>query len=324
MTNQNKRRNQRRNDGKTARSAAYRAPERSEPVSPRRRGLLDSLFAPRAAGSHSMPSIRSSLARGIVTVAGTPVIAMAGVAVVVLEWLGALALGYEGPFALFLNALALPPVGTSFDASLSTSLFGLQGGFIAILGFVAFRAIVQAVLVAMIVDVLRGGSVGRWTFMRALGALPVTLAVNIGGVGLLTLASLLGPALGPAFGLLIQMAALVGGVYLLSFAPVIAVDERRRLSEAMGRSVRAARMPGAGNLTLSAIYVIASIALLVVPSKPGSQLGVNPAVSAWVIVLVANLLHLVMQATVAFRYLSVADEVPEPAPRARPDRGRRR
>ena len=30
-------------------------------------------------------------------------------------------------------------------------------------------------------------------------------------------------------------------------------------------------------------------------------------------VLVANLLHVVMQATVAFRYLSVADEVPQAA-----------
>ncbi|MGH2629067.1 MAG: hypothetical protein ACRDHI_00715 [Actinomycetota bacterium] len=324
MTNQNKRRNKPRSKHPTARGSGYRGPEQSQPGPARRRGVLDSLFAPRAAGSHSMPSIRSSLARGVATVAGTPAIAIAGVAIVVLEWLGALALGYEGPFALFLNALALPPVGTSFDASLSTSLFGLQGGFVAILGFVALRAVVQAVLVAMIVDVLRSGSVGRWTLMRALGALPVTLAVNIGGVGLLTLASLLGPVLGPAFGLLIQMAALVGGVYLLSFAPVIAVDERRRLSDAMGRSVRAARMPGAGNLTLSAIYVIASIALLIVPGKPGSELGVNPAVSAWVIVLVANLLHLVMQAAVAFRYLSVADEVPEAAPRKQAERGRRR
>jgi hypothetical protein len=328
VTNRNKRRNARQSKGPGAEGAARGAGSRttasSEPAPMRRRGLLDSLFAPRTGGSHSMPSIRSSLARGIETVAGTPAIAIAGVAVVILAWLGALVLGYEGPFALFLNALALPPVGTSFDASLSTSLFGLQGGFIAILAFVALRAVVQAVLVAMIVEVLRAGAIGRWTFMRALVALPVTLAVNVGGVGLLTLASLLGPALGPAFGLLIQMAALVGGVYLLSFAPVIAVDERRRLSDAMGRSVRAARMPGAGNLTLSAIYVIASIALLVVPGKPGSQLGVNPAVGAWVLVLVANLLHLVMQATVAFRYLSVADEVPEPAQRTRPQRGRGR
>jgi hypothetical protein len=81
-------------------------------------------------------------------------------------------------------------------------------------------------------------------------------------------------------------------------------------------------MPGAGNLTLAAIYVVASIALLVAPGKPGSDLGVNPTVGAWVLVLVANLLHVAMQATLAYRYLSVAGEVAEAAPRSRP-RGRR-
>ncbi|HEY5906136.1 MAG TPA: hypothetical protein VIX39_10015 [Actinomycetota bacterium] len=310
MTNKNKRSKPRdRDDGHRSAPPASRG---AEPAP--RRGLLDSLFSPRV-GSTSMPSIRTSAARGLVVVAGTPVLAVGAVALVVLEWLAALALGYEGPFALFVNALGLAPVGTSFDATLSTSLFGLQGGFFAILGFVAFRAMVQALLVAVIVEVLRSAPLGRWTLIRALRTLPAALAVNIAGIGLLTLASLLGPLLGPAFGLLIQMAALVGGVYVLSFAPVIAADEGRRLSDAMSRSVRAARMPGSGNLTLAAIYVVASIAILVVPGKPGSDLGVNPTVSAWVMVLVANLLHVVMQAMLAFRYLSVADEVPDAAPR---------
>jgi hypothetical protein len=273
-----------------------------------------------------MPRIRTSVARGVTVVAGTPALAMGAVAIVIVEWLGAVALGYEGPFALFVTALALPPVGTSFDATLSTSLFGLQGGFFAILGFVALRAVIQAALVAIAVEVLRSSPFGRWTAIRALRTLPSALAVGMAGVGLLTLSSLLGPVLGPAFGLLIQMAALVGGVYLLSFAPVIAADEGRSLADSMGRSVRAARMPGAGNLTLAAIYVVASIALLVVPGKPGTELGVNPSVVAWVLVLGVNLLHVVMQATVAFRYLAVADEVPESAPKRQAvarSRGRR-
>lgn len=313
-----------RDERKEPRTSGYRAPERTAPEPTQRKGLLDSVFAPRAVGPTSMPSIRSSLARGVVTVAGTPVLAIAAVLVVASEWLVALALGYEGPFALFVNALALPPVGTSLDASLSTAIFGLQGGFFAILGFVALRAVVQAGLVAAIVDVLRTGSSGRWSLVRALSALPVTLAVNVAGIGLLTLASLLGPLLGPAFGLLIQMGVLVGGIYVLSFAPVIAVDERRTLSDAMGRSVRAGRMPGSGNLTLASMYVIASVALLVVPGKPGSELGVNPGVGAWLLVLMANLLHVVMQATVAFRYLCVADEVPEAPARRSSARLRRR
>jgi hypothetical protein len=320
VTNKNKRPRPRSDGG--GRGAPRGAPGADHPA---RRGLLDSILTPRVAGATSMPSIRRSLARGGAVVAGTPVLPIAAVALVIAEWLGALALGYEGPFALFVSALALPPVGTSFDASLSTALFGLQGGFFAILGFVGLRAVVQALVVATAVESLHSSPIGRWTLVRALRALPVTLAVNLAGVGLLTLASILGPVLGPAFGLLIQMGALVGGVYLLAFAPVIAVDEGRRLSDTMGRSVRAARMPGAGNLTFAAIYVVASIALLVVPGKPGSDLGVNPTVAAWVLVLVANLGHLVMQATVAFRYLSVAGEVPEAAPKRQPAaRGRAR
>ena len=317
MTNQHKRPKGKQVSRASGSASATRAA--SDASSAPRRGLLDTLFAPRIAGSTSMPSIRSSLARGVTVVAGTPVIAVGAVSIVIVQWLGALALGYEGPFALFVSALALAPVGTSFDATLSTSLFGLQGGFFAILGFVALRAVIQAVLVAAVVETLRAMPIGRWTLVRALRALPVALAVNVAGVGLLTLASLLGPLLGPAFGLLIQMGALVGGVYVLSFAPVIAADEGRRLSDAMSRSVRAARMPGAGNLTLAAIYVVASIALLLVPGKPGADLGVNPTVAAWVLVLTANLLHVAMQATVVFRYLSVAAEVPEPAPRRRPE-----
>lgn len=320
MTNKNR--------GKRARpgTAAHQRPAQrngSAAEAPRRRGLLDSIFTPRGAGPTSMPRIRTSLARGVVTVAGTPVVLAAALATVVALWLAALALGYEGPFALFVTALALPPIGTSFDATLSTALFGLRGGFFAILGFVVVRAAVQAFLVAAIVEVLRASPLGRWTLVRALRALPVALAVNVAGVGLLTIGSLLGPLLGPAFVLLIQLATLVGGVYLLSFALVIAADEGRRMSEVMGRSVRAARLPGSGNLSLAAVYVVGSVALLVAPGKPGSELGVNPDVAAWVVVLAANLMHVAMQAAVAFRYLSVAGEVPGSAPRRRPERAGR-
>lgn len=316
MTNENKR---------SPNGSAQRGGAVTSKPEPPRRGLLDSILSPRVAGATPMPRIRTSLARAATIVATTPSLVVAAAVVVIVQWLGVLALGYEGPFAIFVNALALPPVGTSFDASLSTALFGLQGGFVAILAFVVLRAIVQAVLVAIIVEVLRSSSLGRWTAVRALRTLPAALAVNMAGMGLLTLASIIGPLLGPAFGLLIQMGALVGGVYLLSFAPVIAADEGRRLAEAMGRSVRAARMPGAGNLTLAAIYVVASVALLVAPGKPGSDLGVNPSAGAWAMVLAVNLAHVVVQAAIAFRYLSVADALPEVAPRksAQP-RGRAR
>ena len=98
------------------------------------------------------------------------------------------------------------------------------------------------------------------------------------------------------------------------------------MPDALTRSVRAARIPGVGNLALAALYVVPSIALIVLPGKPGNLFGVNPTIGAWLFVLALNLLHLALLATFAFRYLSVAHEVPESAPRpakTQPTRGRR-
>jgi hypothetical protein len=312
VTNKNKRAK-----GRNA-AAPPRSATRSVPASgaPPRRGLLDSIFAPRVAGSSSMPGLRTSVGRGFAVSAGTPAIAVGVAVAVILEWLVVLALGFEGPFARFTNALALPPVGSSFDATLSVGLFGQRIGFLAILGFVVVRAVVQALFVAAVVEVLRSSSLGRWTLVRALRTLPATLAVGMAAVGILTIAGQIGAMIG-TIGLFLQLGALVFGVYLLAFAPVIAASETRRLADSLGRSIRAARVPGAGNLTLAAIYVFLSFVVLAVVPWPGSQLGVNPTVAAWVVVLVANLLHIAMQSAVAFRYLSVAGEVPEAAPKRR-------
>ena len=57
MTNKNKKR-----------PTGYRAPPSSKDAPPARKGILDSLFAPRVPGSSSMPRIPSSLYRGLVTV----------------------------------------------------------------------------------------------------------------------------------------------------------------------------------------------------------------------------------------------------------------
>jgi hypothetical protein len=179
------------------------------------------------------------------------------------------------------------------------------------------RAVVQAVFVAAIVEVLGSSSLGRWTLLRALRTVPATLAVGMAAVGILTIAGQIGALIG-TLGLFLNLGALVVGVYLLAFAPVIAASETRRLAETLGRSIRGARMPGSGNFTLAAIYVFLSFVVLAVIPWPGSQLGVNPPVAAWVVVLVANLLHMVMQAAVAFRYLSVAQEVSEAAAKRRP------
>lgn len=314
MTNQNK---------KKRPPSGYRAPTNgaAAAVPARPKGLLGSLFAPRVPTHSSMPRIPASFARGATAVLGSPVLVLTPVALVLIEWGLVIALGYQGPFALFANALALPPVGTVFDSQLATGIFGFQGGYVAIIGFVVVRAVVQAVLVALLVQMLDADHVSGAAFRPLLRILPTTLAVSIAGMGLLTVASFLAPLLGAGFGILIQVGVMVVGVYLFAFAPVIAAAERRSMPDCMARSIRAARMPGAGNLSLAAIYVIPAIAVVVSPGKPGSLVGVNPTAGAWAFGLVLNLLHVIVMATIAFRYLSVADDVPD-APE-RPQRGRR-
>lgn len=306
------------------RPSGYRDP-RPAPAPAGRRGILDSMLAPRVPGSTSMPRVRTALTRGVVTVLGSPALVLAPVAYLLVAWLALISAGYQGPFAPLANLLALPPIGTSLDASLATSLFGLQGGLFGIIVFLALRAVALALLTAAIVEALEDGRVTRACVVRGLRALPVTFAVCIIGVGILTVSSFFGPLLGPGFGILLQVGALVIGVYLFTFASIVAVDERRSMPESLARSIKAARLPGTGNLTLAALYVVPSIAVIVAPGKPGNLIGVNPTVGAWVFTLLINLLHLVLLATFAFRYLSVAHEVPEPPVRspASTRRGRR-
>jgi hypothetical protein len=306
------------------RPSGYRDP-RASPAPARRRGILDSMFAPRVPGSTSMPRVRTAITRGVVTVLGSPALVVVPALYVLLVWLALIAAGYQGPFAPLANLLALPPIGTSLDASLATSLFGLQGGLFGIIIFLAARAVALALLTAAVVEALEEGRVTRAGLRRALRALPVTFAVCIIGVGILTLSSFFGPLLGPGFGILLQVGALVVGLYLFTFAPIIAVDEGRTMPESLARSVRAARIPGSGSLMLAALYVVPSIAVIVAPGKPGNLIGVNPTIGAWAFALLIDLLHVALLATFAFRYLSVAHEVPEPPerPPASVVRGRR-
>jgi len=314
MTNKNKKRRP---------PSGYRAPQSTAPArkqaAPQKGGFFGSLFAPRAADTE-MPKMRTSVGRGFITAAGTPGIVVAIALVVYLEWALAVLFGFQGPFAVFVNALAIPPVGTSFDFQIAQGVFGVQGGLFAVLGFVAFRGIVVALFTGAIVDVLQTGSASRWSLVRGMRAIPTAIATSVASMGLVTVAIFIGPLLGLGLGALLQVGALVAGIYLFVFAPTIAVAEGRGMPECMSRSIRAGRMPGSGNLGFAVLYVIPTIALLVAPGKPGSDVGVNPSIGAWIFVLAINLLQISMLAAFSFRYLSVADEVPDPVRQARPER----
>lgn len=300
--------------------SGYRAPAATETPAPRR-GLLDGLFAPKGSGPATMPGILTSFSRGFALVISTPILLVGVPVVLLLEWLVLLSFGFQGPFTLLGAVFAMAPMGTLADLALGGSVASTGSpiaGLAGVFGFLVLRGALVGLVATVSVERLRTGSVGSWSLRRLARVLPVTIGVNLLSLSVLIVGNVISTLLGPGIGLLIYFVALVGTLYLTAFVAVIAADEDRRLPDTMRRAMRVARIPGAGNLTLAALYAIPSYALLVAP-LPGSLVGVNPTALAWAISIVVNLLHVAMGATFTFRYLSVAAEIPDvaPAPRRR-------
>jgi hypothetical protein len=269
--------------------------------------LLDGLLSPHYADT-TMPKKSISFGRGVIATISSPGVLGLTIGVVLGSWLCAVALGFQGPFSVMASFLALPPIGTSFDIALTSRLFvgsGLLGIFVLIL----VRAVLLGLLVSFVVDALHEIRADRWTVVRGLRVLPVTLAVNLLALGITMVGTILSGFLGAGLGLLAAMAAFAAGVYLLTFAPVIAITEGRGMPDSLARSSRAARMPGTSNLAFAGLYALGAIAIFVGGSR--GTLGVNPSPQGWAVVLLANIVHVSMLAAMAFRYLSIADEVPD-------------
>jgi hypothetical protein len=279
-----------------------------------------------------MPRIRTSFARGLTVVVATPLLVAAIPVVLLVEWTVLVALGFQGPFALLGSTFAVPPISTFLDISLASVVFSQVGRsgigaavspFIAIAIFLAISAALQAIVTTASVERLRTGGVTSWAVQRAIRVLPIAIGVGVANLGVL-IAAQFGQLLGAGIGLLIAVGILMAGVYLLAFAPAIAADEDHPFSVTMSKAVRAARMPGSNNLLLAALYVVPSIAFFSATglgALPGSTIDVNPSVGAWVTAILVNVLQMAVVATFAFRYLAVADVVPDaPPPPARPRR----
>jgi hypothetical protein len=271
---------------------------------PPRRGLFSGMAR---VPMDSMPRIRTAFARGLLGMWASPLVVGATVGWIVVEWLVLVALGYPGPFSLLGHVSALPPL----------SMFTIAVGIV--------HSLWLAVLAGWAVETVESGRATRWGAIRGLRAFPVTVAAHVIGVAVLFVGQFVGQLAGPGLALLVQIGVLVVVLWVLAFAPVIAVAEGRRLADCLGRSMRAARLPGSGNLTFATLYVIPVFATYLA-GVPGSDLDVSPPPSAWVFVILANLFHVAMLAAFAMRYLAVAEEVPDaPArtPPARTSRDRR-
>ena len=302
---------------------SYRTPATPTPAPAPRKGVLDSIFAPRAPGALPVPRIRTSITRGLATVLATPTLVVAVPLVLMADWLILLALGFQGPFTILGATFAIPPISTSTDVSLASNLFSAVGAtgpaaalapLAGITGFLVIHAAFQAIVTTVAVERMRTGSVSSWSVRRGVHVWPVTIAVAVVNLGVLIVANFV-QLLGGGIGFILAVALLVAGVYLFAFAPAISADEELSLPVTMSKAVRAARLPGSNNLALAVLYAVPSFALLLAP-LPGSVIGVNPSVGAWAASIVINVLQMAAVAMFAFRYLAIGATVADaPTPR---------
>ena len=288
------------------------------PVAPRR-GLLSGMSAPPL---DSMPRIRTAFTRGLAGTWSSPLLVGSILVWLLTEWLVVVALGYPGPFALLAHVSAPTPLSTYTDLSLSTGILGVRQGLLLVFATAAVHALWFSLLVGLAIETIESGRATRWGAVRGLRAYPVVIALHVIGVAVVFASQIVAAIGGGGLAFIIQMAALVAATWVFAFAPVIAVTEHRRLMDCLGRSMRAARMPGSGNLTFAAIYTVSIFATFLAPGLPGVLLDVDPPASAWIFVVLMNLLHAAILGAFALRYLAVAEEVPDAPVRATPSRER--
>lgn len=299
-------------------AATRQAPEAEAPIEPRR-GFGSALFS---TGDSPMPPIGRSVARGFLAVASSPVLILTALAIPLVVWLGLLALGFEGRPALLVDVLALPPIATYFDLGTGESLLSLGPGFLVFTAVaLGIRSIVYGLLAGMIVESVEGGRVSSWGLLSGMTAIPTVLAVNVLSFSLILGSNVILPVLGPGIGLLAAVAALVGGLFFLGFAPTAAVRQRRPVVETIRRSGRAAMLPGSRQLLFCALYFFIALPVIVGLSPGGSQITANPTLSGWIFILAAGVMHLAFMAGLAYRWIVVEPSVPEePVPRRQPRR----
>jgi hypothetical protein len=311
MTNRNK-------GKKRTPSGGYRTPPpaRQEAQPRKRPGLLDSFFAPRVPGSTSMPTIRTSITRGVVTVASTPAIVAYAIAAPLVSFLILISLGFEGPMGLMSGTFATAPVGTATAAITSGYTFTGKASLYAIFVVIAVQALLAAVAAAMCFEALLEGKIGAGFLRRVPRVFPVVFAVGLASFAALLTALILVRLL-VGIGFAVVIFGLMAAQSWLGYAPAVALAENSAALSAIGTSVRAARVPGTSSLLLAALYFIGSVAFLLGATRSLGLVDVNPGVEAWAIILVANVLHVMFISTLIYRYLAIAPEVPPPAARRR-------
>jgi hypothetical protein len=251
-----------------------------------------------------MPNFRTSLGQGFLLAAANPVLIFGSLVLVFLAWLLLLAFGFVGSSVALSQMLAMPPISTAFDTQNAISIAGQSTGLLIALGVLLVRAVVVAVLAALIVEGFeRRGAVTRYAAVRGVAAYPLVLAMlMLSFVGLFI--AQFGSAFGPGLGTLLQVLVPAFVLYAIGFVPFAAVRERRPLAETLRRSYAAARTPGGRHLSFCILYVLLAFVLpLFIPGR--TIITANPEPWTWVGIYLVNFVHVGFTAAMAYRWLAI-------------------
>ena len=287
----------------------------AQPAPAPRRPFGSALFG---SASSVMPPIGRSLGRGLLTVISSPVLVVVALLLVPFAWLALIAIGFEGSPSRLVDVLALPPISTYFDLGTGASMVGIGPAFLVFTGVaLLIRSVVFALLSGMIVEALEDGRVSSYGLLRGLGVIPTIVVVEVASFTLIVAGNLVFPVLGPGIGFLAFVAALVGGLFFLGFAPTAAIRQGRGVMESLRRSGRAAMLPGSRHLLFCILYFFIALPVVVGFAPGGSDITANPTLVTWIFALAVNVLHLGFMAALSYRWIVAEPSVPEEPVRRR-------
>ena len=270
-------------------------------------------FLSRGTGDSGFPSIPRSIGRGFLTVGSSATLLLSGFVLLLVLWLGLVLLGLEGPLGQLANLLALPPISTYFDATNAVAIYGFgPEGIVASVAFLGVRAVTLGLLGGLVVQVLLDEGTAVDGLRRGVRAIPILLATNLATFSMMVAGSVLLPLLGPGLGFLGSVLTLVAALFLFAFAPAAGAWETGRpFYETIRRASRAAILPGSRHLLMCMLYIFLALPILVALAPGGSLRSVNPSVALWIYALVCSYVHLSFLAAFSYRYLAVADHIPD-------------
>jgi hypothetical protein len=305
--------------GRTEDAAAGRSADRDAPAEPEetravpRRRPARSDDVPRGPGGRMTDALRSaspfppffrSLGEGGIALAGHLAPLLTTLAFVPLYWVVLLALGLDHFPTGMAAALALPPISSLADFGFAQLVLGVSWTTLVVAAAAALaRGAVFALIAGMVAEALEFRQVTLVGVLRGLRAAPTIAVLHLALLVTLLSIQLFLVALGQ-IGQLLYSLVLAGGVYLLAFAPAVAVREQTRLREVIRRSVRGAILPGSRHLVMTLIYFLATLGFFL-SFTPTGAFTVNPSWGAWAFVFGGSLFHGLFLATFTYRWMAV-------------------